>query len=1747
MTDPQRIYNELVRLYTKYLHTELPLGQTKIVAERDRLFQQPDVISRSPVVEYIPNYSQRETLEELAARGIITEHFADFARLGAFEDISTDEGSIAKQLYQHQIDSLKAVLGRRRDTIDPTKIQSIPPQHLVITTGTGSGKTESFLLPLLANILEDAKKWNRPRPKKPALRGLILYPLNALAEDQIIRLRRALNSERVANWMKRHYGEERITFGRYTGETPGSGKNATESHLNKTTGDLRDDWKRAQRRATEQNDDRFLDFLTPINQDQTAEKYHRYQFQTAPPDIFITNFSMLNIILMREDERTMFEDTAAWLAESEDYIFHLVIDELHTYRGTPGSEVAYTIRLLLRRLGLTPDSPQLRILASSASFGGSNESERKRAFRYIGGFFGLDPLVAEQRFTLLSDPEPEPIITPEFSIQEVLNLKDGPERSEEMVRHIRMAFGDSRAMTFSELGVKLFGSQTDEIHTEHLSKLFETVSGLKGKNNNALLKLRTHLFFRTVNELYACTNPNCTEVEEQYQFAERVIGKLYRRPNSVCGCGGTILEVYVCRFCPELYLKGYLKGSASNGVVRATRPTVDGEVQQIIICQRPKNYSTQSSSPWWQIDYKPLSGQVTAGLLKETPYLAHIFRESSDITKKCPACEISRRTRSPLTPHSLSNQIVTQVLADGLMRELRNQDKNDKSPKLIVFSDSRQGAAKLSAGIELNHYRDVLRQTVLNQFRPGDNPHYEFLERLIGIPAKNWSESDKTDLKQLGKTLGKEDLMMDVMEQSYLGGAVKFIIDKHFSPVQRLLSISEGIKNQLLQLGINPAGPKPSIQLTQDQPWYEGFKWDSDIPKLDSGDANAARLDREISNEIGNEILVTAFAHNRKSLESLRQGRVAIAQTLRYDLGGINVEQFSNSIVRIFAENFRLHGQQHLYSTDSIQRFVWNFARKVLGFKGYNDNGRLRDFVNYLASDEVDVLFDKDQKEVTAKGLVLIPAQVNDPFYECSVCQTMHLQPSCGICIRCNARLTETGKLTPEMIEDNDNYFTYLAKQTKPFKLRCEELTGQTDHDDKRRRQNSFQGIFDKPQYRRPGEVDLLSVTTTMEAGVDIGGLTAVMMGNVPPQRFNYQQRVGRAGRYGQNLSLAVTVARNNSHDLMHFAQPERMVSAPPGQPYLDLKLENIALRIIHKEVLLTAYRSELLPPTNYDGLSASSTHGTFGTIGRFRQLDDYLNDWMNSSYEEVLSITQTLTVGTDLPRPAEDIARDIQKNFLSKVRECLDRMEIPEHENLGQVLASHGFFPMFGFPTRLRYLYTRPPAKDPRSKRGVIDRDLTLAISTFAPGSSLVKDKKVFTSKGLIGFRREHGKWTTIKTPGRIRKEMYRCTSDDCQTIFERPDDTRRCSICAAPLIPLMSCTPEGFCTIFYKSEDYKGALNYVERSITTKLDPSSKLNNVQSIHNAVTRSNIVPSDGEIHVINDNAGKLFHLAPRDNSGYVSFQQIKRNQPTKNDPNPVQEGTDYALIATRRAGVLSLEIDQYRTDRLDLTYNRPYVKSAFLSYAYLIRRVICDLLEIETREMTAGFRVAPASPEENRPVRPSAFFCETLDNGAGYCNYLNSEEGKMLLEQILFDSFNSEGNFRRLLLEEHATSCERSCYDCIREYDNQWDHYLLFWRLAMDLVELTRESTYVPQLTATIHWKSQAERTIEKLQERHGTIAVDTIADTTYLLQFKDCVWMLIHPLWSEAYRETLRNLSSERVWKQIEFKSIVDLQVSLG
>ncbi|RYY13549.1 MAG: DEAD/DEAH box helicase, partial [Alphaproteobacteria bacterium] len=397
------------------VETSFRIADRSVTAERRRLLETTNIFATASFVEPVLRYKTHDLkIDEMVGvpggplNGLphdVQVAFAELSLSGLFD--GDDATGAVKRVgryapYKHQIEMLQRGVQ--------------PGKPGIVTSGTGSGKTESFMLPIMAALSREAVAWTKPEsgylqspwwkpqrsPWSPqrngeqrpaAVRALVLYPMNALVEDQMVRLRRTLDSDEARSVMDDRFAGNRLFFGQYTSSTPVTGY---ESHPRIAGGDV--EKKRRQRRQRElravmkkadreQIDARAHDvaelkkaqeegrkapdltrFIFPSL--DGGEMLSRWDMQATPPDLLVTNASMLGAMLSREVEEPIFEKTRQWLEGNDDAYFYLVFDELHLIRGSAGTEVSYLIKSLIQRLGL--DQPahrhKLRILASSASF-----------------------------------------------------------------------------------------------------------------------------------------------------------------------------------------------------------------------------------------------------------------------------------------------------------------------------------------------------------------------------------------------------------------------------------------------------------------------------------------------------------------------------------------------------------------------------------------------------------------------------------------------------------------------------------------------------------------------------------------------------------------------------------------------------------------------------------------------------------------------------------------------------------------------------------------------------------------------------------------------------------------------------------------------------------------------------------------------------------------------------------------------------------------------------------------------------------------------------------------------------------------------------------------------------------------------------------------------------------------------------------------------------------------------------------
>lgn len=1701
MNNPIQIFNDLFKVYLKYINSGLPFFHEEFNAERNALLEEAGTICQPPIIEMVPRYHEKATLEQFCRDERVSMDINSFVNTGLFGGNIHGE----RKLYDHQYKALKDAF--------------IDRKNIIVTTGTGSGKTECFLLPIISDLVTESASWTADRPR--AMRAMILYPLNALAEDQMIRLRKALNSRKddgtgALDWLDANRGGSRFYFGRYTGSTPVSGdKTKAQSKLREERKALQEDWKAAKEAAQENGDTELL-YHVPCMEEGTAEMWDRFSMQENAPDIMITNYSMLNVILMRDMESPIFEDTRRWLQEDRSHVFHLVIDELHSYRGTAGTEVAYLIRILLDRLGLTPDSPQVQFLASSASM-----EESQQTMDYLSEFFGVDRQTFSSAFSIISNPKVDAVARPSFPLpwRELMDYASSKDDAAFLSSLSCMSFMEvtekhhladwlkyclSTEKGIIARGIDKMAEKLDEVTGDRLAVIgaMLKVLCLSERGGSYAAPIRAHFFFRSVNGLWACSCPDCNEVSEGSRFRGRHVGRFYKRPRTICDCGNKVLEVLLCENCGEIYMGGYIQEKDGRKYITIEKPIADKFTSYGVLW---KDADGGSHDGWIRVDYDPVNGEY-----RENPdgkYSLHIQESESDtlFPSKCPQCEISYRVqdRNSLTPirkHATGLQKVNQIMADGMIRSMKRS--GESNTKVVLFSDSRQAAAKLSAGIELDHYRDVLRWVILRALN-SDTNDADFLKK---VRAKRRNELTPDEVAEFRRLSGERIYrsITDKIRDEWDGWADPadiIALNAYFDNIGgvRLDNIEDRVFSAMVKAGINPAGPKPSVaQNINGGSWDDLFDFESGKAKADLGDARTNFLDRIVkSNKI--EQLASIFANKNKSFEDLRLGYLKPSASCR----SVSDEEVICSVVRILGSRRRIMGLPTKFPrTDSFPQQAKDYVKAAYGLTRKAElDEKLEEIRTFLRTNRI---VDGQYMALSGEGLSFAKANPGTRYWVCPVCKTIHMHGSHGICINCHARLGDTSILTEsDVLDPNDYYLTLLNSTDSIYRLHCEELTGQTSKSDSRRRQRLFQDIFLKSENPVVDGIDMLSVTTTMEAGVDIGSLSVVMMGNVPPQRFNYQQRVGRAGRRGNPLSIALTVARGSSHDLTHFFETERMVSDTPKDPYLEVRTKEIAERIIYKEVLYYAIGSG-------SGCN-ESVHGSFGSVSDWKTNGPKVHEWIQKNPGKIEHIIETVTRGTELTDVQKSEVRDfINDELVKRISAVCESTEFTQ-DILSERLANAGMLPMFGFPTRTRNLYLSKPDKLPWDD--VVSRDVDMALNSFAPGHEIVKDKKVYKAVGIVEYEYNASHMVTPKfnSLNKYPRPLCRCKSCGFSTISSEEAITS-CPVCGEEMESVKICSPLGFCVDYDRTaEDFNGSFDWYSPNSDIKLDCEEYLSECPQVRNLTLKNNQIPSQGLVHLINDNNGDLYRLGKNADGIYVSRNAYTEEESSRLD---LSFESDYAFVSSKSTGVLTLSIKEIREDICldpirEHNANSHAVRAAFLSWGYLVRKSISSFLDIDASELTVGYFISPATH------MAEVFLVERLENGAGYCNFLSGRRYADIPLKAIVEPLTKGGAIYELLCEEkHMNECTSSCYDCIRDFSNQNLHAVLDWRLGLDLARLADDPA--AEIGFNIeYWTGYISTTIINILRLQGYTAYFKNGLVTGIDQ-SGRRYCIVHPLWSK-------------------------------
>jgi ATP-dependent helicase YprA (DUF1998 family) len=1902
--DPIGSFIRMRDYFVSYLDTAFKIRPTDVAERRRELLATAGRMCAEPMIEPILRYTSAKTrlqdlvagdgpLSNLSPKGRLA--FADLAASGLFDGHPVEGKPWKREAdhppYVHQLTMLDKGVE--------------PGRPGIVTSGTGSGKTESFLLPILAQIAEEAVNWPAPsaplgeedwfeggedfvparsaeaRERRKAVRALILYPMNALVEDQLTRLRKALDSQAARDTCRRHFNDNLVYFGRYNSSTPPTGFNLHPTRA----GNTEEEKKRSKRLATtrkalaaiaegqrkareydaglaREREQDFVEetrFLFPST--DGAELNTRWDMQATPPDILVTNSSMLNAMLAREVEEPIFKQTRDWLEEKDDAYFYLVIDELHLVRGSAGSEVAGLLRMLINRLGL--DQPKhrhkLRILASSASLPVEGDG-KDASLKYLWEFFGelgtsdgkgaiatgpdfwQDCVVAGEPYV----PETARVGLPAAPFRALLEAAGGTENeavlatppaelieaamvgvarelapdASTFVDRVRLsaekaaalllaaATGDdgTRARAASVLATTIFG-EPDELALRGLllaRGLGDSLGAYDpaGKRvETTTPSFRVHLFFRALEGLFAAIG-NDDNGEPTYESLtiergsglERVAGDdLARR----------LIELLYCEACGELFVGGMRSAANPNAAIDLLPTTArleelpyaspgtefeDLSYDDYAIFWPTQNASAEppevsvrtdrSGASWRAASLDPFGARISD--VSTSPHCRRgllYYRRSGDKDKDsrdrrsrdprsaapdaCPACGTSYIFRqqgrtSPIRNFRTGFAKTSQLLATELFELLHSADRK-ASPKAIVFSDSRQDAARSAVELEAQHYRALLRDIVVTLAR-----------RNVDAGAR--ADQIETKTQELDDAYARRDRpainrLEDEIEA--LKGALADIepfrkIGQDPDDTSYTNTVRGGnppmppLVAALVRLGIHPSDPT----LGSEEDWWSLFRLDEDEvrwsePEL-PGEAEKVRKEREAIVKQQEEILYdTVFNKTYFSFEEAGLGYPTLASPGEYG----PADDALDAALRVFGDAYRVSASKWV---NPINIKLWSSPsdlptdNRVNRYAAAVRPGAGGAYVQEI----LDAFTGKGHRsgviDMFALGLKI--AKAEDPYWRCRKCDRVHLHRGEGICTRCTKTLpTESFGTCGQLWERN--FLAYRIARAKhggqpPFRLRSEELTGQTRNGAERLRR--FRGILvdtDDRLERLGREIDLLSVTTTMEVGIDIGPLQAVYQANMPPQRFNYQQRVGRAGRRGQAFSIVVTVCRSRSHDLHYFRHPERITGDAPPPPFLATGYEDIPLRLIRKAWLQAAWRYlRLADGAQYRGydLMPPDIHGEFVGISDYKDTDQ---NW-SARLREALDAT---TVERDR---AFDILMVHQPAELkTKVREALSSAELMERANevigretrwdigTAQALAEGGLLPMYGMPTRVREFYLGiDEDENGEPEWDTTDRDSDLAIYEFAPGASLVRDKRVHTAIGFTStLPKPIGSKNKWLVPGQDRRNaiseswwMGKCRACGGWT----PSPTQTALVCegcgnAIAADAFKQCvSPAGYRSDFKPARIGEEELKIVRSRIVCAEARPIKLRDTprENVRTSLERMSGVMRLNPGYGVDalELPGFSFQVGEQKTS--IDWKKL-----TLADQHIWDEYTGMKPGEWTSADTLSAWLGSRKiTDSLYLSpdHAHPFldlsrvagpdesvgVRAAAVTAAFML----VDRASLELDVDPSEFEILPPRMVVDKGFEiPVVQIADTLVNGSGLSRWLSQPNDHPwaidLLRSIASD--HTAWPMKDFTTQDHRAKCDQSCYECLQRYGNRNYHGLLDWRLGLTYIRAMLDPGFAagadgdfsaPELT---DWRDLAVSAMRRVERGATDLNFMPEAELPALRRSNssgDLIIAVRHPLW---------------------------------
>ncbi|WP_349876357.1 DEAD/DEAH box helicase [Micromonospora sp. HUAS YX12] len=1531
--DPIATSDAVVATYRRYLRTLVEPKDPRLAtalenAIGDAINQE---ITKGPLLEATPPYVTSSTPRELIDTGILDP---GIATLG-------NGFNLDRPLYRHQERAIrKAATGR----------------NLVVATGTGSGKTESFLLPILNRIMAERSAGTL----NPGVRALLLYPMNALANDQMKRLRGLLAEA------------PDVTFGRYTGET-----------------------RQTRREAVE-----IFERQNPGERPLPNELLSREEMQQRPPHLLLTNYAMLEYLLLRPLDMDLFE------GEHAGHWQFIVVDEAHVYDGARGAELAMLLRRLVDRVST---GRPLQCIATSATVGGDMKAVAGFAASLFPVPFEYDPadetrqdVVTADRVELPPGPEWGPL--PAAAYSELLHadgqaeavlacarqhgyLTDDPADAlarEQRVRRLKALLAHG-PVPLPQAAQALF-TTGDQSACAALVALANSIHDTDGA---PVLSARYHLFARATEGAFTCLGPHGPHVSlTRHERCEH--------------CGDAAFEFGTCRRCGTVYLSGTLERIGTHAVFRSRRSRDEQQVWMALVdtvaTDEDEEILSSTARSAGELGgmcsrcgvFQPGPATTCPRCLDAPMRQVRFLRQRTDELTACLSC--GGRGDGLIRLFSSGNEASASVLATSLYQKLPvapdpiQQGLRGGGRKLLLFSDSRQSAAYFAPYLE-DSYQRVQRRRLLHEGAhaaagTGDEIRLEDVVYHTSRAADRYGMFERRQSRQARErqvALWAQVEIVGVDERNSLEGRGLLTWDMSRDPAWI------------------PPRPLTDLGLTAD----EGAALIGELVR-------SIRLQGAVAALDGVDPRDEAFQPRLGPIYVRGTGADARRKVLSW-LPTKGVNRRLDYLRRL------LDRLGHPAEPLTILEGVWHLLTR----------GPQSEWL--IASTERGI----GQVHQLDPALMTCTVVTGDTaIWQCSTCRKLTPFNVRGTCptMACGGTLEHWTQPTADT--DTDHYRN-VYRDMNPVPLRVLEHTAQW---------TSERAAEIQQQFVR-GEINALSCSTTFELGVDVGELQAVMLRNMPPTTANYVQRAGRAGRRTDAAALVVTYAQRRSHDLSRFAEPHRMIAGEVRAPYVPLNNVRIDRRHAHSVALAAFFRHQF------------RTHGTvWRKAGEFLLADDsgivpvtLVRDFLTpvpagitESLRQVLPKDVQDSIGVDPAAWVEHLL-DLLESVRAELQQDVDTYEekrqeafvarqddkaarysrvmktITARELLG-LLANRNVLPKYGFPVdtvELRLAF----ADAHQAKQLELSRDLTSAIYEYAPGAEVIAGGLTWKSAGVY------------RLPGRDLERRYYATCDGCGHYRESIDRLdQACPACgAAPVgAPRQYAVPGfGFVAARDSARRPTSAPRRAWHGTTYVVSPGAELYEDKVNLTGGTVTIRAGARGELIAISDGGGgRGFLICATCGYGRPTIDGVASHQSPLSGRDCRGRMENLSLAHKYQTDVLELSIEGAATDGLD--------DGAWRSVAYALVEGAVLALEISRDDIDATMY----QTESGRSV---IMLYDTVPGGAGHVQRI-AERLPDVLDRALGRVRNCE------------CGPETSCYRCLRVFRNERYHEQLRRGVAADVL-----------------------------------------------------------------------------------------------